>query len=89
MINMKYLTYTFFIIIGTVLIDKLCLWMEENGWLYYRRYGMPGGSFLRALLIAFATLFQPRVRNSVELNHCQMQKFKRTATEVSDKEDEE
>lgn len=48
------------------LSDRLCLWLERKGWLYYRNKKASGGVMGSALL-ELHSLLQPGIRNVVEI----------------------
>ena len=63
-----------------VSLDRLCLWLEDRGWLYYRRK-KPTSSPMSAL-VAIQQFIEPGLKHVVEVRH-----EKRSAMEIeADKE---
>ena len=47
-------------------IDRICLWLEERGWLYYRCRKPEGGVIGNALL-ELQSFLNPGTRNTIEM----------------------
>ena len=47
-------------------LDRLALWMEKRGWIYYRRRRSPGGIVSSAILEAQA-MVEPEKRHLIEV----------------------
>lgn len=68
------------IFLGLYLIDRICLWLEAKGWLYYRHHQPPGG-FVGNALLELNSLFQPSIRHTIEMKQNQV-KYKRSEADV-------
>jgi len=53
------------VLVGAFLLDRLGLWMEARGWIYWRKVKPKGGG-LAAGLSAFRELVEPQVRHVAE-----------------------
>lgn len=47
-------------------VDRFLFWLEQKGWLFYRRRKSPGG-FVGNALLELNTIFQPSTRNVIEV----------------------
>ena len=61
----KILLIAFAVVVGLAVLDRLALWMESHGWIYWRKVKPKGGG-LAAGLIAMHTLVEPEVRHVIE-----------------------
>jgi hypothetical protein len=61
----KVLLITTGVLIALFLLDRLGLWMETRGWIYWRKVKPKGGG-LAAGLSAFRELVEPQVRHVAE-----------------------
>ena len=52
--------------IGLYVIDRLGLWLEAKGWLYYRKYKAPSG-FITSTLLEMQNIVNPSVRHIIEI----------------------
>ena len=54
--------------IGLVALDRLMLWMERRGWVFWRKRKRPdgGGGGLAGVLTEFQALVEPQVRHVIE-----------------------
>lgn len=62
------------IFIGLYLFDKICLWVEDHGFLYYRRKKSNGSSVGHALL-ELQRFLNPSARHTIEMKQSTV-KFK-------------
>ena len=62
---------------GLVALDRLALWMEKRGWIYWRKVKPKGGG-IAAGMTAFHQLVEPQVRQVIE------DRERRQATEEQD-----
>jgi len=53
------------VLVGAFALDRLGLWMEARGWIYWRKLKPKGGG-LAAGLTAFHQLVEPQVRQVIE-----------------------
>ena len=53
------------VVIGLFLLDRLALWMEARGWIYWRKIKPKGGGGAAALT-SFHQLIEPGVRDVIE-----------------------
>ena len=60
------------ILVGLYLLDRLCLWLEAKGWLYYRHHQSQGG-FLGSTLLELNSFLHPSVRHTIEMKQNQVQ----------------
>ncbi len=61
-----------FILIVTVvsvgfLLDRLGLWMEDRGWIYYRKKEGDGKAAVGNALLQLDSFFQPEKKNVIEM----------------------
>lgn len=54
------------VLIGAVVLDRLLLWLERRGWVYWRRSDRPSGGGLSGAAFEVAALFQPTQHVLVE-----------------------
>ncbi|HEY2586994.1 MAG TPA: hypothetical protein VGI81_14710 [Tepidisphaeraceae bacterium] len=52
--------------VGLLVLDRVALWMEARGWIYWRRVKPKGGGGVAAGLTAFQQLIEPQVRHVIE-----------------------
>ena len=62
---LKILLIAVAVLLGLFALDRLGLWMETRGWVYWRKLKPKGGG-LAAGLRAFHELVEPQVRHVVE-----------------------
>jgi hypothetical protein len=62
------------------LIDRICLWLEAKGWLYYRHHKSQGG-FIGSALLELNSFLQPSVRYTIEMKQNQVQ-YRRSETDA-------
>lgn len=55
------------IIFALYLLDKLGLWFERKGWLYYRREKPEGGFFCGSVLQELNAVLNPTSRHVIEM----------------------
>ena len=70
---MKYFTYLIIAValgVAVYLLNKLLLWMESRGWIYYRRHA-PSSSSLGAAALEVQTLVDPSKRHVIEAKQSQ------------------
>ena len=53
------------VVVGLLVLDRLALWMESRGWIYWRKVKPKGGGGAAGLM-AMHTLIEPEVRHVVE-----------------------
>jgi hypothetical protein len=53
------------VLVGLLVVDRLALWMESRGWIYWRKVKPKGGG-MAAGLTAMHTLVEPEVRYVIE-----------------------
>jgi len=46
--------------------DRLCLWLERKGWLYYRNSKTSGG-FIGSALLELQNIVNPSTRHTIEM----------------------
>lgn len=63
---MKYFWTTLGIIILLYLLDKLCLWLEHKGFLYYRK-NKPKGGVMGSILLELDNIVNPSTRSVIEI----------------------
>jgi hypothetical protein len=57
------------VLIGLILLDRVAVWMERRGWIYWRkekRADGPGGGGTAGLLTEFQQLVEPQVRHVIQ-----------------------
>ncbi len=55
------------VVLVLVALDRLALWMESRGWIYWRRNRKtPGGGGMGGVLSEFQQLVEPSVRHVIE-----------------------
>lgn len=54
------------IVVALVVVDRLLLWIESRGWLYYRRTKPRGGAAVYHLLEMSST-FDPSIQQVIEV----------------------
>jgi hypothetical protein len=69
-------------ILAIYFFDKVCLWLEEKGWLYYRNKKAESGIIGNALLELHA-LLNPGTRHVIEVKQNAV-KQKRNETDIPD-----
>ena len=62
---LKILLIAVAVLVGLFVLDRLGLWMEARGWVYWRKMKPKGGG-LAAGLTAFHELVEPQVRHVAE-----------------------
>ena len=62
---MRYLLWGIAAAAALYLIDRLALWLEERGWIYYRKHKASSGSLGNAFL-AIQTALEPSKRHILE-----------------------
>lgn len=62
---MKILLVALAAIVALVALDRLALWMERRGWIYWRKVKPKGGG-LAAGLSAFQHLIEPQSHQAIE-----------------------
>jgi hypothetical protein len=60
------------ILLGLYLIDRVCLWLEVKGWLYYRKH-KPLGGFLGNALLCLSCFMDPSIRHTIKVKQNQAQ----------------
>jgi hypothetical protein len=55
--------WTLVVIAGLILLDRLFLWMEAKGWIYYRKVKRQGSA---ADILIGADIFNPGARHAAE-----------------------
>ena len=61
---LKILVVVLVIACGVFLLDRLCLWMEARGWIYWRKVKPQGG--MSPVLTAMQEFVQPEIRHVIE-----------------------
>ena len=61
----KILLIVIAVVVGLLAVDRLALWMESRGWIYWRKVKPKGGG-LAAGLMAMHTLIESQVRHVIE-----------------------
>ena len=46
-------------------LDRLALWMERRGWIYWRRHG-PGGGAVAGVFTEMQKIVEPQVKHVIE-----------------------
>lgn len=64
---MEYFKIGMIVVVALFLMDRLGLWMERKGWLYYRYKKPSGGGGLGNVLQEFNTILNPSVRHIQEV----------------------
>lgn len=54
------------VLVGAVVLDRVLLWMERRGWVYWRTSEKPSGGGLSGAAFEVAALFQPTQHVLVE-----------------------
>ena len=57
------------VLIGLILLDRVAVWMERRGWIYWRKEkpaNNSGGGGMTGLLTEFQQLVEPQVRHVIE-----------------------
>ena len=62
---MKYLIWAIIVLAGLYLLDKIALWAEGRGWIYYRKRQASSGTLGNAFLEVM-TIFDPGKRHIIE-----------------------
>ena len=53
------------------LFDKVCLWLEQKGWLYYR-HSKPQKGIIGNALLELNSFLHPSVRHTIEMKQKQV-----------------
>jgi hypothetical protein len=53
--------------LGLYILDRCCLWLEEKGYLYYRKRKPQTGGFIGNTLLELQTIFNPSTQNVIEM----------------------
>ncbi len=77
---MKLILFGIIAATGLYLLDKLALWAERRGWIYYRNKRSSGGAMGNAFL-ELQSFFEPSKRHVVE----ERKRIKKEAQESGDK----
>lgn len=80
---MHLLKITIEIVFALYLLDKLGLWLERKGWLYYRNE-KPQGGVCGSVLQELNTHLSPSSRHVIEMKHNQAKYKKSEADAPSD-----
>ena len=63
----KILAIAAVVAVGLIAFDRLMLWMERRGWVYWRKRERPtGGGGMAGVLTEFQGLVEPQVRHVIE-----------------------
>ncbi len=62
---MKYLVWGIVLVVGLYLLDRLGLWAEERGWIFYRKRHASSGTMSNAFLEVMK-VFDPGKRHIIE-----------------------
>ena len=71
------------IILAFYLFDKLSLWCERKGWVYYRKH-RPNSDIIRSSLQELNTILMPSNRHVIEMNQNEATYKKSAADAPSD-----
>jgi hypothetical protein len=52
--------------LGAVALDRLLLWMEAKGWIYWRKVKRKGGGGAAAALISINAVYDPSAHHTAE-----------------------
>lgn len=63
---MKFFLIMMLIIISLYFADRICLWLERRGWLYYRRK-KPESSILGNAFLDLQTILNPSAQYIIEM----------------------
>jgi hypothetical protein len=77
---MHLFTITIEIILGLYLLDKLGLWLERKGWLYYR-HEKPQGGVCGSVLQELNALLTQSKRHVIEMK-CNQANYKKSERDV-------
>jgi hypothetical protein len=77
---MKYILIGGIAVLALFLLDKLALWAERQGWIYYRHTHSSGGAIGNAFL-ELQAFFEPSKRHVIE----ERKKIKKDSQESGDK----
>jgi hypothetical protein len=65
---LKFALWALALIAALALVDRLLLWMEEKGWLYYRRTRGRGGGAIYHMMETHST-FDPGIQEVIEAKY--------------------
>ena len=63
---MTYLLWGAVVVVGLVVVDRLLLWIESRGWIYYRR-NKPGRGAATYHLLEWTSILDPSMRSAQEI----------------------
>ena len=69
---MKLVLWGLAIVAALFVLDRLFLWMESNGWLYYRRTKSRGGASLYHFL-DIHKIYNPEIQEVIEIKYGEQQ----------------
>lgn len=68
------------IIVLMFILDRIFLWLERKGWLYYR-YNKPQGGVIGNALLELHAFLNPSARNTIEMKQNKI-RFKKHESDV-------
>lgn len=69
--------------IGIYLVDKICLWLEGKGWLYYR-HEKPRGGVIGNSLLELHAILNPATHHIIQMKENQVSHKRSEADAPSD-----
>jgi len=63
---MKWIVIVAAVVLGSILLDRLALWMEKRGWIYYRR-NKPSSSRLGTAFLEIQSILEPDKKQIIEV----------------------
>lgn len=64
---MKLLSIILVICLGLYILDRFCLWLEERGYLYYRKRKSDRSGLIGNTLLELQNIFNPSTQNVIEM----------------------
>jgi hypothetical protein len=61
----KILSIAVVIVVGLICLDRLCLYLERHGWLYYRRTKPTGGA-VSSMFLEMQSFIDPSTKHVIE-----------------------
>lgn len=71
---------------GLFIVDRICLWLEGKGWLYYRNNKAQGG-IIGNMLLELQNVLNPSTRPTIELKQNGIESMGRETDNSIEKEE--